>query len=287
MSKYITDLEVSTNVAEAEILIKRGFEKIPHDLAQDTADYPIYLWCKKGDRDAITRIQLTYMAEMESGLITMKYTKLDHDINGGNRYSVNLWYFRGTTEADVPIVDLQVTTNPSDEAKKFSDGWERLACDLAATDQDTKLYLWMKREKTTFIREITATDDYSRDLSLFQAGYIRMDLLVNKGKEGAPVFIWYLPTTDSSKVVKNIKVSTNRREEDEYQKQDYIQVDLDLNKWCWWNREYLWYTKTGPKYLVKVMTMIPPSSASLYVSEAAMLIKKRLGTSEYFLCFHR
>lgn len=288
MSKYITDMEISTNVAEAEMLIRRGFDKIPYDLAHEAADYSIYLWYKRGDSDAITRIQLTYMDSMESGLITMKYTKLDHDISGGNnRYSVNLWYFRGTTEADVPIVDLQVTINPSDEAKKFGDGWERLACDLTMSKKGSKLYLWMKREKPTFIREITATDDYSRDVSLFQTGYIRMDLSVNAEKDGCPIFIWYLLTTDSSKAVKDIKVSTNPDEEKKYRKQDYIKVDLDLNKWCWWSPEYLWYKKTGPKYHVKVMTMIPPSSASLYEGEAAMVIKKCLGTSDCFLCFHR
>lgn len=288
MSKYITELAVSIDTNEAEGLLKRGFKKIPIDLMQDKHDYSIYLWYKKGDSAAITKVQLTYMENMQSGLSKLKYTRIESDLSGGtNKNPVNLWYFKGTTHADVPIVEVEVSIDPENEAMMFSRGWERLACDLTLTNKETKVYLWMKRETPTFIQDIDATGDYSRDVGLLELGYTRVDLIVNTGKEGAPIFIWYLLTTDSSKAVKDIKVSNNKADEEYYVNQDYIRVRLDLNQWCCWDPEYLWYKKISPKDPIKIVTMIPSSSTAVYEREAATVIKKMLCRCNYLLSFHR
>lgn len=288
MSKYITELAVSSSGSEAEGLLKEGFKKIPIDLLQDNHQYSIYLWYKTGDIGGITKIQLTYMGDMQSGLSTMKYKRLEHDLSGGNRKNpVNLWYYKGTTKSDVPIVELQVSTDPGNEAMMFSRTWERLACDLTLTDKETKFYLWMRREKPTFICEINATEDHTRDVGMLQMGWTRMDVIVNTAKGGGPIFIWYLLTTDSSEAIKDIKVSKTKADEEYYKDQDYFPVRLDLNQWCCWSPEYLWYKKTGPKDPIKVVTMIPPSSMQQYEREAATVMKKMLCKCDYLLCFHR
>lgn len=288
MSKYITDLEVSLSQAEEEQLRKKEFRKINVDVTQGQGD-PIYIWYKRGHKGAITRIQLTHMQDMQQGLISMAYTKIDKDLKAGTSSDpVNLWYYKGALESDVPIVDLCLTTEPHDEAPKFGLSWERLACDLTLKDMGNRVYLWVKRETTSYICAVTATDKFSDDTSYFQNGYVRMDVNTNKGAGGAHVYIWYLLTTDDRKTLRELQISFNDEEYESYEKQGYERVKVNLNKWTASDPQYLWYKNAGPQDAIKAVSLVAdPASVEIYKKAGVQVIEKNIGKGAQYLCFQR
>lgn len=286
---YITDLQVSISSKEEEDLRKLSYSKINVDVSQGERADPVYIWYKRGNHGAITRIQLTYEEGMDQGLNATSYIKIDKDLRTeqGN-YPVNLWYYKGALLSDIPIVDLCITTDPHDEASKFSFGWERMASDLTQKVMGNRVYLWVKRESSQYVCAVTATDNPSGDASLFQNGYIRMDVNTNKGAGGAHVFIWYLLTTDSRQSLTDLQLSINDQEYDDYQKKGYERVPVNLNKWTASDPQYLWFKKKGPQDVIKAISIISePASVEIYKSAGIQVIEKNIGKGAQYLCFKR
>uniref|UniRef100_A0A096MF36 Si:dkey-30j10.5 n=1 Tax=Poecilia formosa TaxID=48698 RepID=A0A096MF36_POEFO len=231
MPQHITDIDISVNHAEEKQLRKLGFTQIHVDLNSDTGGNPVYLWYKTSDCPAITRIQFSFTDEMREGLVTEGYHKVDKNLNNGNSGSaIYLWFFKGCTDYDVPVVELDVSTDAQSDAMKVQPLWERSACDLNRRAGGKWIYLWMKRERQTYISDITATANTSLDSSLFRQGYTRMDEDTNRDAGGAFIFLWYRRTTDSQKAVRDLQVSTDGESEESFQNQNYQQVELDLNQ---------------------------------------------------------
>lgn len=286
---YITDLQVSRSSQEEDELRNLNFIKINVDIYQGSREEPVYLWYKKGSHGAITRIQLTYEENMDQGLAQIQYIKIDKDLlTGQGSYPVNLWYYKGALNSDIPITELCITTDAHDEASKFSYGWERLAADLTQKEMGQRVYLWMRRESPPYICEVTATDTPSGDANLFQNGYIRMDVDTNKGAGGAHVFIWYLLTTDDRMSVTDLQISINDEQYDDYTRQGYKRVPVNLNKWTPSEKQYLWFKKKGPQDAIKGISMISePASVEIYEKVGIQVIKKNIGKGAQYLCFKR
>ncbi len=103
----ITKLNVSTTKDEEEILGAQGYQLISVDLTEGTGKTRVFLWYKKecGNR-AVTRIQFSFNDSMKSGLADAGYELVNRDLNAD---PIFLWYFYGSTESDIPIVDLEAT----------------------------------------------------------------------------------------------------------------------------------------------------------------------------------
>ncbi|KAE8287112.1 hypothetical protein D5F01_LYC15076 [Larimichthys crocea] len=193
MAEYITHLDVSIDEAEEKNLQSQGFKKINVDLNKGAGGNYIYLWYKTEQGSApITRLQVTFSDDMAVGLISAGYTKIDKDLNAGAGGDyIYLWYFKGSTEYDTPIVELDVTADAQSEGLKFKNDWERLACDLNRKAKGNWIHIWMKREKQTYICDITATDSFGLDADYFQ-----------QGAGGNDIYLWYKTEQDSALITR-------------------------------------------------------------------------------------
>lgn len=289
MSQYITDLQVSLNEGEENVLRVQGFTKIDVDLNKGAGADDIYLWYKKGLGSPVTRIQLTFIDKMIHGLNTSRYKKINKDLNAGAGGDyIYLWFYHGSSAYDIPIVDLAVTTEAAEEAQKFNLGWEKLACDLNRKAGGKWIYLWVKRKEPTYICDITATDGFGSDAEKFDNGFIRVDEDTRRDAGGHYVFIWYRLTTNATNAIKDLQVSTNHDEYNLRQNQNYQLVNMNLNQGSGDDPVYLWYRKDDCS--IKTVSLVLNMNALEQYHEAGVrVIKKPLnigGATEY-LCLHR
>lgn len=290
---HITDIEVSLDEAQESQLRARGFIKINVDLNKGARGNYIYIWYKKGCGPAVTGIQITFMDQMSEGLIKAGYHKIDKDLNAGAGGDfIYLWYCKDSQQYNIPIVDLDVTVDAADEAEKFKNGWESPACDL---NRNTKqkgnwIYLWLKREKTTYICDITASAGFEGS-DLLNDGYIRLDEDTNRGGGGAYVFVWYRLTTDTKKAIRELQVSTSDADYQAFQIQGYTPVNQDLNQGTGGNPVFLWYKKDNScKTPIMNVTLIANAAAKqVYEQVGIEVIDKNLNTRNrgnvLYLCF--
>ncbi|XP_026173788.1 uncharacterized protein LOC113136890 [Mastacembelus armatus] len=293
MAQYITHIDVSLNQSEEQKLQSKGFKKINVDLNKGAGGNFIYMWYKSQAGTApITRIQLTFSDDMGAGLSRVGYTRIFKDLNAGAGGDyIYLWYFRGPTEFDFPIVDIDVTTDATQEAQKFVSGWEKVACDLNRKAEGSWIHAWVKRESNTYISDVIVTLNFGSDGDYFQKGYIRLDEDVNRGAEGPFVFIWYRLTTNPQQALTDLQISTNSSEYQALQ-QRYKSLSVDLNEGTGGNRVYLWYRKDPSEKPIKAITLLVNTAAPpVYESFGANVIKGNLnagtkGSTEY-LCFYQ
>ncbi|XP_035760339.1 uncharacterized protein LOC118453656 [Neolamprologus brichardi] len=293
MPEYITELQVSWNQEDEESFSKEGFSKIPVNLNQEAGGNIIYLWYKKGMGPGISTIQFSFSQEMTRGLLEARYTKIDKNLNeGAGGDKIYLWYSK--SDRNVPIVDIDATEDAKTEAQKFKD-WERLACDLNRTAGGNLIYLFVKREKPTYISGIKATIDRSGDGDNFNNGYIRVDENTNRGAkvEGSPaptIFLWYRLSTYPKDAFRDLKVSTNQSEYEKYKKEGYLLVNQDLNEGTRGNNVYLWYMKDNSKNPIKAVTVITNQEAvGPYQNARVNVIQESLNTGNngvpIYVCF--
>lgn len=294
MANYISDLEVSRDQDEEQNLKSQGFDKVNVDLNKGAGGNQIYLWYKKeSSLPPITRVQFTFNTDMAVGLIKTGYTKINKNLNTGAKGDqIYLWHFRGNTEYDTPIVDIDVTTDAESEAGKFKFGWERLTCDLNRKAKGNWIHTWVKRQSQTYVCDVIATDSYESDADLFQQGYIRLDEDTNRGGKGAFVFIWYRQTTDSQRALSVLQISTNKAEFQAFQQQHYQQVNVNLNEGTTGNPVYLWYKKVDHEKPIKaVILLLNPEAFQAYEKAGITVIEGNLNTGHQGhierLCFYQ
>ncbi|XP_076013543.1 uncharacterized protein LOC143006090 [Genypterus blacodes] len=291
MGKYITELKVSTNQSEEEKLSAGGFQKINVDLNKGAGGNSIYLWYKKGDCGAITRIQTTFIQGMDVGLIREGYTKIAKNLNAGaGGDDIYLWYFRGSTEYDTAIVDIDVTVDANAEASKFTHGWERVGGDLNRNVGGNWIHTWVKREKQTYICDVTATNGFGIDADNFKEGYIRMDEDVSRGAGGMYSFIWYRQTTDPKKGLHTLEISTTDDEYQQYQQRKLTLVPVNLNEGTWGNKVYLWSKREGCfKPIKATVVLVNPGAIHPFQVAGVRVIAGNLNAGNCgfpeFLCY--
>lgn len=261
MSKYVTELQVSTNPQEE--IQYQDLNKVFANLNEGINANSIYLWYKRGDCLAITRIQLSFDDVTSLVLKAAGYMKVDKNLNkGAGGDIIYLWYRKMSSENRVPITGVDATTTPSEAAMKMISGWEPLACDLNRGAGGDQVYLWVKRERTTYIKKIVTTINISGNEQLLQDGYIRLDESTNRGTSGIPIFLWYLPTTNQEEAIRDLVVSINDEEFQSYAKQNYKALSQDLNSGAGGQQVFLWYKKdSSTKKPIQSMTMLVGSSA--------------------------
>ncbi len=277
MTTYISDLDVSLDEAKEQYLQSQGFKKINVDLNKGAGGKYIYIWYKKESCPApISKVQFTFNDEMAAGLTDAGYKKIEKDLNadaGGD--VVYLWYFRGSGEYDTPIVSIDVTISVESEAQKFRHGWERLACNLNRKAGGNCIHVWVKREKQTYICDVTAADTYGSDTDYFQEGYIRMDEDTNRGARGSFVFIWYRQTTDPQRALTDLQISTNGNERQVCQQQHYQSVSVNLNEGTGGNQVHLWYKKQECNNPIKAVTLLLNTDTFEAYEKAGLNVIKR------------
>ncbi|KAM9744069.1 uncharacterized protein ACNS7B_011370 [Menidia menidia] len=221
----ITQLDVSLNEAEEKELHHHGFQKIPVNLNEGTTGKKIYLWYKNGSDPGVTRIQTSFSVDMEMGLFSAGYQKINKNLNTGNNGdTIYLWYFKGSTEFDVPIKELQVSSEPKKEAELSQSGWETVDCDLNRKAGGNYVYLWVKRAQKTYIQDIAATRGFDQDKEMFQKGYIRMDTPINRDAEGFWIFMWYRQSTKHEGAIGDLQVACGDEEKIRFITQGYMMV---------------------------------------------------------------
>ncbi|XP_068434151.1 uncharacterized protein [Clinocottus analis] len=292
MTTYISQLDVSLTEAEETTLKSKGFQKVNVNLNEGAGGKTIYLWFKLGP-DAITRLQVTFNYEMGVGLEKAGYTKISKNLNTGNGGDdIYLWFFKGNTPYDIPIKKIEVTNDAETEAMKFTNDWESLACDLNRGAGGRFIYAWVKREKPTFICDVTATASYDTDQSYLKEGYIRVDEDANKGTGGAPVYIWYRQTIGPQPALNLLQVSINDSQFEQLQQQKYTQVNVNLNQGTSGASVYLWYKKEEGSSPIKAISMLlDPAQIQAYETAGVNVIKRNLnqgtqGQMEY-LCVNQ
>ena len=292
MTTYISQLDVSLNDDQATTLNSNGFQKVNVNLNDGAEGNTIYLWFKSGP-ESITRLQVAFNYEMSVGLANAGYTKIPKNLNTGNAGDpIYLWYFKGNTPYDTPIQQIDVTTNAKTEVTKFTQDWERLACDLNRGAGGKLIYAWVKRAKPTYICDVTATASYGTDESWANEGYIRVDENANKGVGGNPVFIWYRQTTDPKAALNLLQVSINDIQIKQLQQQKYENVAVNLNEGTAGVSVYLWYKKEESNNPIKAISMLlDKAQIQAYETANVNVIKRNLnqgteGQTEY-LCVHQ
>ncbi|XP_010867289.4 uncharacterized protein LOC105009562 isoform X2 [Esox lucius] len=275
---YITDIDVSIYPHQEQALTNKGFKIINVDLNKGTSGNHIYLWYKEGSSNPITRLQVTFKDDMQNGLRNAGYRKVDRDLNAGaGGDEIFLWYYKGTTEYDNPIVDLKVTSNATDEAQYYQNGWERLTCDLNREAKGKLIRVWVKKEKKMYISDIKATTTFAFDHEYFSQGYTRVDEDVNRAAGEAFVFLWYRQSQTYYQTINLLDVSTNREEEESLQIQGYTAVGVNLNEGTRGPRINAWYKK-GSDRPIQTFTVIFQHEMSPYAQAGIQVIEKNLNT---------
>ncbi|XP_077068542.1 uncharacterized protein LOC143721715 [Siphateles boraxobius] len=274
----ITKLGVSTSKDEEEILGAQDYQLINVDLNGGSDKNRILLWYKKecGMRP-VTRIQFSFLDEMSKGLDSAGYEKIDKNLNpvcGGKLY---MWYFYGNSEFDIPIMNLEVSKDPKEETALLQDGWERLGCELNRGAEKNLIYLWVKREKPSFISEIAATSDFSSDKQKFDLGFTRVDENTNRGAGGNHVYLWYRRTTDKSKALTALNVSTDFQENVRIHNEGFKKVSVNLNDGTTGNDVYAWHLNEGCESQIKAMLLLVNSDAfGVYQKAGVNFVNKNL-----------
>ncbi|XP_026063848.1 uncharacterized protein LOC113046922 [Carassius auratus] len=275
----ITKLNVSTTKDEEDILAANGYQLINSDLNEGTGKNRVFLWYKKEcGLKPVTRIQFSFSEQMKSGLADAGYELVDKDLNAGaGRDSIFLWYFYGSTESDIPIMNLEVTKDAEEEPALLKDGWERLGCDLNRKVGGKYIYLWVKREKPSYICEITAIIDFSSDKQKFDLGFTRVDEDTNLDAGGNQVFLWYRRTTDKSKALTALNVSIDFQENVRLQNEDFKKLSVNLNSGTTGKEVYAWYLTEGCESQIKNMVLlINPDAWTVYQKAGVNFINKNL-----------
>lgn len=273
----ITKLGVSTSKDDEEILGAQGYQLINVDLG--TCKNRIFLWYKKecGMRP-VTRIQFSFLDEMSKGLDSAGYEKIDKNLNavpGGK--PINMWYFYGNTEFDIPITNLEVSKDAKEEPALLLDGWERLGCELNRGAVKNLIYLWVKREKPSYISEITASSEFTSDKQKFDLGFTRVDEDTNRGAGGNYVYLWYRRTTDKSKALTALNVSTDFQENVRIQNEGFKKVSVNLNAGTTGNDVYAWHLNEGCESQIKAMVLLINSDAcAVYQKAGVNFVNKNL-----------
>lgn len=289
---YITELKVSLKVEQHSDLRAQGYISVPGNLNQGTSGNKIHLWYKRGGGKKITRIQLSFDNEMTNGLKSAGYNKLEENLNAGaGGDTIYLWHYSGSSENDIPIVDLHVTTEVEAEAEMFGLGWERVACDLNRNTRGKGIYLWVMREKPTYICEIKATAKFNGDENNFNNSWIRVDENTNRGAEGVPVFIWYRQSHESSSAITSMNISINDQEYSELDSNGYERVKQDLNQGSQGNKIFLWFKKGDPTPIRAISVLANSTAKQPYEQDKVTVIDKNLNTgnngNNMYLCYYK
>ncbi|XP_048042541.1 uncharacterized protein LOC125266126 [Megalobrama amblycephala] len=275
----ITKLKISTCKAEEEILRAQDYHLINVDLNNGTGGNRVLLWYKKesGNRP-VTRIEFSFTDQMKSGLVDAGYELVNRDLNAGAAGDfIFLWFFCGSTEYDIPIVDLAVTIDATEEPALLKGGWERLGCDLNRNAGGNFIYLWVKREKTSYIQDVAATVDFSSDKHMFELGYTRVGEDTNRGAGGQNfVFLWYRCTTDKSKALTHLNISTSHQEEEKLQNEGYKKLSVDLNTGTDGKFVFLWYKKEECQSIQAMVLLIYSKAWFEYQNAGINFIEKNL-----------
>lgn len=207
---------------------------------------------------------------------TRRSTKNLNDRADGN--TIFLWYHKGSSEYDVPILALHITSQADDEAEMFGLNWERLSCNLNRRAGGTSVHLWVRRKPAAYICDITATADFNGDEDLLKQGYVRVEGNTNKDAGGSYVFIWYRQTADSQKAISKMEVSTNDEEYKKYESEGFTPVNQDLNQGTRGSPVYLWYKKENVWIRsIRTMSVIDNLDvAKSYEREEVRVIAKNL-----------
>lgn len=255
----------------------------------------IYLWYKIGDKtNAVTRVQVSFNEKMEIGLQRDGFTKIKRNLNAGTDGGhIFMWISRTTRpEYDVPIVDVKVTTSAMEEAKLLTTekDLEKVTCDLNLGAGGDYVYAWLKREQPIYIRNVTATSDYSTDYQLLSTGYTRVDVNTNMGTTGAESFIWYRKTTDFNKSLSALTISTSAQQEEDTEDDGFEKVKVNLNENTGGVPVYLWYKeKAGAKSIHAMVLLTNKNAVDIYQSSGINVIKRNLNEQNpgdiIFLCY--
>ncbi|KAK9531094.1 hypothetical protein VZT92_010542 [Zoarces viviparus] len=246
MTTYISHLDVHHHDADEKKLQSGGFRKLNVDLNKGAGGKSSFLWYKTGSRSAaITKIQLTFNAQMSVGLIKAGYTKIPRPIcHVPGADPIYIWFFQGSTEYDIPIVDLCITDNPANEALLFREGWERVSCDLNRKAGGDWVYFWVKRELQTYICDVAITDSPTSDEKYLRDGYIRLDEDAHMGLEatssssGIPMYLWY-KKEGSNTPIKTIILLLNIDSVPVFEKAGVTVIKKSLNAGIKGRTEYL------------------------------------------------
>ncbi|KAM9393982.1 uncharacterized protein KZ484_005096 [Pholidichthys leucotaenia] len=270
------------------LTVQRSRRSIPEKTAKGFA-----IPYEKHQTSPITRIQFSLNDKMAQGLISAGFQKMETD-SEVRLIADNLqfWCHRGSSDYDVPIEGIYVSTDPEDGAEKFTSGWEKLGCDLKGKTGGGRIFLLVKREKTTYICDLQANADFKGDQGFFQQGYIRVDEDTNTGAGGSSIFIWYRQTTNTQGAITHLQISTSDEEAESLQSQGYKRVDQDLNQGTGGNQVFLWLKKKdGGKPIQDIMMVTDTAVADVYEKAGAQVIKKNLNTgnngSPIYLCYYQ
>ncbi|KAG9261629.1 hypothetical protein AMEX_G25214 [Astyanax mexicanus] len=296
-------IQISISPQDEEKFKNKHYTKVQGDLNSGTSGKPMLIWYKKESLSSINRIQFSFRPEMEAGLTAANFFKIDKNLNAGtDGDQIFLWYMSGTTEFDVSIVDLRVTISVTEEPGLFKSGWERLGCDLNRSTDGDPVYLWVKRNKQTYISDIRGSESFSLDTDNFNAGFFRVDEDTNLGVEsaGASVFLWYQHTTDAdahgrrwhwgrgghfkisicapadASGMTALRVSCCDDDERDLKRKHFVKVDTNLHYGKCENAVYLWY-KPGETSKIQYFTLLVGEEArKAYMAAGCNVVEKNL-----------
>ncbi|XP_067266312.1 uncharacterized protein [Chanodichthys erythropterus] len=197
----------------------------------------------------ITKLDVSTCKDEEQKFSAQGYQFINVNLNqgaGGNQ--IFLWFKKEC--GNRPVTRIEFSLNAAMKPGLADAGYE----------SRTIIYLWVKREKTSYIQEIAATVDFTSDKHMFELGYTRVCEDTNRNAGGNYVFIWYRRTTDKSKALTDLNISTSHEEESKLQNKGYKKISVDLNTGTKGKYVYPWYKKEPSQH-----SMVGPRWVSVHL----------------------
>lgn len=139
------------------------------------------------------------------------------------------------------------------------------------------IYLWVEREKPSYICEVAASVDFYPDKHMLELGFTRVDEDTNRGAGGNYVYLWYRRTTDKSKALTALNVSTDFQENVRIQNEGFKKISVNLNAGTTGNDVYAWHLNEGCESQIKAMVLLINSDACrVYQKAGVNFVNKNL-----------
>ncbi|KAL7388067.1 hypothetical protein ABVT39_006573 [Epinephelus coioides] len=154
----------------------------------------------------------------------------------------------------MPITDLDVSINPTDETILIQKGYNKLTVDLNKGGGGNAIYLWYKQDSGSgAITRVQVSFNDEMAVGLRKAGYIQIDKNLNPASTRSPIYLWYFRGSGKYHTpIVEIDATAEARKEARKFKFGWERVACDLNRGVTENWIHIWLKRENPTYICDV-----------------------------------
>ncbi|XP_078030191.1 uncharacterized protein LOC144466559 [Epinephelus lanceolatus] len=154
----------------------------------------------------------------------------------------------------MPITDLSVSINPTDESNLQSQDFRMVNVNLNKRGGGNAIYLWYKQDSGSgAITRVQVSFSNEMSVGLRKAGYIQIDRDLNAGSTRGPVYLWYFRGSGKHHTpIVEIDVTTEAANEAGKFDFGWERVACDLNRGATGDWIHIWLKRENPTYICDV-----------------------------------